>query len=188
MLPLLHLLAQSSTPSSSSGPPVTPDLSVFYYSYSTIAQTLAGAFGFLAAIVLYRLQALNGHMERIAHHLIGDPRTFVYEPFRTLFAYHRWNLFVEAVKKDQDSSNRNPIFKNLNFLDMGAMDHANNQILSIRFWFILSIIMTVTVISLCLIALFLMMWFQSTPFLAAMLILGLLSLTAYARLIFIVLQ
>jgi hypothetical protein len=176
----LHFLAQTPQPA--------PDYSVYYYSYSTIAQTLAGAFGFLAAIVLYRLQALNGHMERIASQLIGDPRTFVIEPFRTLFAYHRWNLFVKQVNADQDVTNRNPIFKNLNFLDLGAMNHANDQILSIRRWFIISIIMTVAVISLCLIALFLMTWFQSQFFLALMLLFGLLSLTAYARLIFIVLE
>src|SRR5436305_1146997 len=38
-------------------PPI--DTSYFYSNYSTIAQALAGAFGFLAAVVLYRLQALN---------------------------------------------------------------------------------------------------------------------------------
>jgi hypothetical protein len=166
------------------------DANVYYYSYSTIAQTLAGAFGFLAAIVLYRLQALSGQLENIARTLIGDPKTFNVEPFRTLMAYHRWNLFVENVKRDQDSSNRNPVFKNLNFLDLGAMDNANQQILSIRRWFMISIVMTVTCISLCLIALFLMRWTetQSVAFLATMLLLGLLSLAAYARLMLIVLQ
>jgi hypothetical protein len=35
------------------------DYSVFYYTYSTIAQTLASAFGFLAAVVLYQLQEFS---------------------------------------------------------------------------------------------------------------------------------
>ena len=177
---MLTMLAQS-TPH-----PIDP--SVYYYGYSTIAQALAGAFGFLAAIVLYRLQALNGQMENHAARIIGDPATFVIEPFRTLFAYQRWNLFVEHVKKDQDSANRHPTFKNLNFLDLGAMDHANNQIITIRRWFIISMILTVATISLCLIALILMAWGQSLSFLIYMLIMSLVSLAAYARLMFTVLQ
>src|ERR1700744_1205333 len=52
-------------------PPV--DSNLFYYSYSTIAQTLAGAFGFLAAVVLYRLQALSNQIQTSATQLIGDP-------------------------------------------------------------------------------------------------------------------
>ena len=64
-----------------------------------MAQSLAGAFGFLAAVVLYRLQALNSQLETIATNLIGDPKTFVIEPFRTLFAYHRWTMFVDHVKR-----------------------------------------------------------------------------------------
>jgi len=41
-----------------------PDYSVFYYTYSTIAQTLAGAFGFLVAVVLYRIQTLTARMQQ----------------------------------------------------------------------------------------------------------------------------
>ena len=176
----MRMLAQST-------PPAT-DPTVFFYGYSTIAQALAGAFGFLAAIVLYRLQALNGQMENHATRIIGDPRTFVIEPFRTLFAYHRWNLFVDHIKKDQDSANRHPTFKDLNFLDLGAMDNANTQILTIRKWFIISMILTVATISLCLIALVLMAWGQSLSFLIFMLLMSLVSLAAYARLMFTVLQ
>ena len=39
------------------------DLNAFYYAYSTIAQTLAGAFGFLMAVVLYQMQRLEASME-----------------------------------------------------------------------------------------------------------------------------
>jgi hypothetical protein len=164
------------------------DRNVFYYSYSTIAQTLAGAFGFLAAVVLYRLQALNGQLHDIASHLIGDPRTFNIEPFRTLYAYHRWHLFVDQIKRDQDSSNRNPVFKNLNFLDLGAMDHASDQVRLIRRWFVISMLMTLGGISLCLSGLFLMAWWQSLVFLLCMLVLGLLCMASYVRLMVIVLQ
>jgi hypothetical protein len=35
------------------------DSNGFYYTLSTIAQTLAGAFAFLVAVVLYRLEAIK---------------------------------------------------------------------------------------------------------------------------------
>ena len=164
------------------------DPSVYYYTYSTIAQAVAGAFGFLAAVVLYRLQALNGQLEAIATNLMVDPRTFQVEPFRTLFTYQRWPMFVENVKRDQDPSNRNPVFKNLNFLDLGAMDHANGQVITIRRWFMISMIITVAAISLCMVSLFLMAWFESMALLVFMLVLGLCCLASYMRLMFTVLQ
>jgi hypothetical protein len=53
------------------------DLSVFWYTYSTIARTLASAFGFLTAVCLYQLQNLNEiirntseQTQRNAHSLI----------------------------------------------------------------------------------------------------------------------
>ncbi len=168
--------------------PTVMDPSVYYYSYSTLAQSLAGAFGFLAAVVVYRLQALNTQMERTIAGFMGDPHTFNMEPFRTLFAYQRWALFVQHVKRDQDSSNRNPIFKNLNFIDLGAMNHTNDQILSIRRWFLIAMIMTVTAISLCLLALFLMAWLQNPIILGSLVFLGFLSLASYMRLMLLVLQ
>lgn len=164
------------------------DTNVFYYSYSTIAQAVAGAFGFLAAVVLYRLQALNSQLEVIATNLMGDPRTFQVEPYRTLFVYQRWPLFVQNVKRDQDPSNRNPVFKNLNFMDIGAMDHANQQVVTIRRWFMISMIITVAAISLCMVSLVLMAYFQSMSLLVFMLMLGLACLASYMRLMFTVLQ
>jgi hypothetical protein len=162
------------------------DPTVYYYSYSTLAQSLAGAFGFLAAVVLYRLQSLNGQLQVIASQLIGDPRTFNLEPFRTLFAYHRWVQFVRQVHLDQES--RAPVFKDLNFMDLGAMDHASKQILMIRRWFLISMIMTVAGIASSLVSLFLMGWMQSVAVLAVLLLLGLLSLAAYTRLMLLVLE
>lgn len=164
------------------------DANVYYYSYSTLAQSLAGAFGFLAAVVVYRLQALNSQMENIAGHFMGDPRTFKIEPFRTLYAYQRWSLFVAQVKRDQDSSNRDPVFKHLNFIDLGAMDHANDQILAIRRWFMISMLMTVAGITCCLLALFLMAWLQNPIMLGLLMCLGILALTSFMRLMLLVLQ
>ena len=43
----------------------------FFYTFSTIAQTLAGAIALLAAFVLYRLQSLNAEIESIGVRLAG---------------------------------------------------------------------------------------------------------------------
>ena len=48
-----------------------PDFSAFYYTYSTIAQTLAGAFAFLVAVVLYQLQTLANRMESTGQSLVS---------------------------------------------------------------------------------------------------------------------
>jgi hypothetical protein len=47
------------------GAEVVMDYSPFYYTYSTISQTLASAFGFLGAVMLYQLQQLNNESERL---------------------------------------------------------------------------------------------------------------------------
>jgi hypothetical protein len=166
----------------------TVDSNVFYYSYSTIAQAVAGAFGFLAAVVLFRLQALNGQLEVIATNLMGDPRTFQVEPFRTLFVNQKWPEFVDNVRRDQDPSNRNPVFKGLNFMDLGAMEHAKQQVVTIRRWFMISMIITMASISLCMVSLVFMAWFQSMALLGFMLTLGLACLATYMRLMYTVLQ
>ncbi len=36
-----------------------------YYTFSTISQTLAGAFGFLVAVVLYQIQMVTGRLENL---------------------------------------------------------------------------------------------------------------------------
>ena len=52
--------------------------SALYYTFSTIAQTLAAAVALLAAFVLYRLQTLNSEIEersdRVLQHYGGDDR------------------------------------------------------------------------------------------------------------------
>src|SRR4051812_7449046 len=40
------------------------DINTFYYTLSTISQTLAGAFAFLVAVALFRMQSIEADMER----------------------------------------------------------------------------------------------------------------------------
>jgi hypothetical protein len=48
------------------------DHGVYFYTYSTIAQTLAGAFGFLVAVVLYLLQGIQTHISNCAAALVAN--------------------------------------------------------------------------------------------------------------------
>ena len=48
------------------------DINVYFYTYSTIAQTLAGAFGFLVAVVLYLIQGINSHISDCAGALVAN--------------------------------------------------------------------------------------------------------------------
>ncbi len=63
-----------------------------YYTFSTIAQTLAGAFGFLVAVVLFRMQSLESVLHRIwlrikdVEHLLASPNQSL--------------LYLSAIKHD----------------------------------------------------------------------------------------
>ena len=46
------------------------DVNTYYYSYSTIAQTLAGAFAFLVAVALFRMGNIDSEMERAINEVI----------------------------------------------------------------------------------------------------------------------
>lgn len=48
------------------------EVSVYFYTYSTIAQTLAGAFGFLVAVVLFILQGTTSRMHECASTLVAN--------------------------------------------------------------------------------------------------------------------
>lgn len=54
------------------------DHSVYFYTYSTIAQTLAGAFGFLVAAVVFRIQAISSRVSDFASQVMdrspADPQ------------------------------------------------------------------------------------------------------------------
>src|SRR6516164_9894641 len=52
--------------------PESIDGSVYFYTYSTIAQTLAGAFGFLVAVVLYLIQGIHTHIQTCAATVVAN--------------------------------------------------------------------------------------------------------------------
>lgn len=50
------------------------DVAVYLSTYSTLASTLAGAFGFLVAVVLFVMQGINAHIRNCAAALVaGSP-------------------------------------------------------------------------------------------------------------------
>lgn len=73
------------------------DLSVFFYTYSTIAQTLAGAFGFLVAVVLYRMQAIAMDMQGSG----AEFETCTAAPhsgLKQMRAREQWDRYVEHAE------------------------------------------------------------------------------------------
>jgi hypothetical protein len=75
------------------------DLNAFYYAYSTIAQTLAGAFGFLMAVVLYQMQRLEASMEVSVKEFLGSlrvdsPEGSVTERYARC---HDWDRVIDAI-------------------------------------------------------------------------------------------
>lgn len=52
------------------------DLTVIWYTYTTISQTLASAFGFLTAVALYQMQSLSGQLQwRATDYLMNEVNT-----------------------------------------------------------------------------------------------------------------
>ena len=79
-----------------------------YYTFSTIAQTLAGAFGFLVAVVLFRMQSLESVLHRIwlrikdVEHLLASPN----QSLLYLSAIkHDWLGVADVLKKASLSRN-----------------------------------------------------------------------------------
>ena len=75
-----------------------------YYTLSTISQTLAGAFGFLLAVVLYRIQALRdglpgrtGAFDEIA------PLSGQRQPFHELRRKGDWAGYIELATRKLDA-------------------------------------------------------------------------------------
>jgi hypothetical protein len=69
-----------------------------YYLFSTVSQTLAGAFGFLVAMVLYQMQTAtqglgNRINERTVNLQIPDPATF-----KLALAESNWSLVCSLLK------------------------------------------------------------------------------------------
>src|SRR6266540_2082231 len=80
------------------------DYSVYFYTYSTIAQTLAGAFGFLVAVVLYLLQGINTHISNCAMTLVANSPADRHR-LRRLHSSGRWD---EMIRLHVESGERHP--------------------------------------------------------------------------------
>jgi hypothetical protein len=63
--PKVKYEVRAATPEASA--PVN-DLSVFYYTYSTVPQTLAGAFAILTAVVVYQMQSIGASLRSMYEH------------------------------------------------------------------------------------------------------------------------
>jgi hypothetical protein len=83
-------------------PPV--DLAVYFYTYSTIAQTLAGAFGFLVAVVLYLIQGIHRHISNCAATLAANSPADR-NRLRQLLDGGRWD---EMIRLHAESGQQNP--------------------------------------------------------------------------------
>jgi hypothetical protein len=78
--------------------------SVYFYTYSTIAQTLAGAFGFLVAVVLYLMQGINSHIGNCATALVANSPADR-NRLRQLQSGGRWD---EMIKLHAEAGQQNP--------------------------------------------------------------------------------
>jgi len=73
------------------------DATTLYYTYSTIAQTLAGAFGILGAFTLFRLQSITQSIKGICTAIYNGAvcqRNIIKIPF----AEEDWNGFSRAIE------------------------------------------------------------------------------------------
>jgi hypothetical protein len=80
------------------------DIAVYFYTYSTIAQTLAGAFGFLVAVVLYLIQGINRHISNCAATLVANSPADR-NRLRQLHDGSRWD---EMIRLHAEAGQQNP--------------------------------------------------------------------------------
>jgi len=80
------------------------DISVYFYTYSTIAQTLAGAFGFLVAVVLFLIQGISVHISNCAAALVANSPADR-NRLRQLQSGGRWD---EMIRLHADAGQQNP--------------------------------------------------------------------------------
>jgi hypothetical protein len=80
------------------------EISVYFYTYSTIAQTLAGAFGFLVAVVLYLIQGINSHIGNCAAALVANSPADR-NRLRQLQSSGRWD---EMIRLHAEAGQQNP--------------------------------------------------------------------------------
>jgi hypothetical protein len=79
--------------------------SAYFYTYSTIAQTLAGAFGFLVAVVLYLIQGIHSHITNCAAALVANSPADR-NRLRQLQSGGRWD---EMIRLHAEAGQQNPV-------------------------------------------------------------------------------
>jgi hypothetical protein len=99
------------------------DTNTYYYSLSTISQTLAGAFAFLAAVALFRMQSIEGDMERSFRVVIPyapDHRVLLQMMNRS-HDWHDLDRYVPQEKIDaiSDDGLKGAVSTNLNAVKTG---------------------------------------------------------------------
>ena len=78
----------------------------FLYTFSTIAQALAGAIALLAAFVLFTLQSMDTERPQHATRVLedfSDQHDPLHQPLRDHFASSRWGAFLETLPPDYTS-------------------------------------------------------------------------------------
>ena len=95
--------------------------SVYFYTYSTISQTLAGAFGFLVAVVLFLMQGINTHIGHCAAVLVSNSPADR-KRLRQLHVGGRWDdmisLHAKAGQRNPELSDDDNLFTDEQFQEM----------------------------------------------------------------------
>lgn len=84
------------------------DQTALFYTYSTIAQTLAGAFGILGAFMLFKLQSISNSIEGVCTTIYNailnnHGKSSAKEEVRVIYVQKKWHEFYNAIK-DKPSS------------------------------------------------------------------------------------
>ena len=97
------------------------EISVYFYTYSTIAQTLAGAFGFLVAVVLFLIQGISAHVSNCAAALVANSPADR-NRLRQLQSGGRWDemisLHADAGQQDPALTSATNLFTDEQFQEM----------------------------------------------------------------------
>jgi hypothetical protein len=97
------------------------EISVYFYTYSTIAQTLAGAFGFLVAVVLFLIQGISSHISNCAAALVANSPADR-NRLRQLQSGGRWDemisLHADAGQQDPALTSATNLFTDEQFQEM----------------------------------------------------------------------
>lgn len=97
------------------------EISVYFYTYSTIAQTLAGAFGFLVAVVLFLIQGISSHISNCAAALVTNSPADR-NRLRQLQSSGRWDemirLHADAGQHDPALNSATNLFTDEQFQEM----------------------------------------------------------------------